>query len=87
MFTSKSRVAATIIAAGASCAAFAMIQASTAAADPATIDCEPGQVVIDGQCNLPPVDNAPAPQAGDDVVHAPDPGMAGGVPVDPGHPR
>ena len=33
-----------------------MIGAPTAAADPATIDCEGGQVVIDGQCNVGEID-------------------------------
>ena len=34
----------------------ALIGAPTAVADPATTDCEAGQVVIDGQCNVPQVD-------------------------------
>jgi hypothetical protein len=32
-----------------------MIGAPTAGADPATIDCQAGQIVIDGQCNVPQV--------------------------------
>ena len=34
----------------------ALIGAPTAVADPAITDCEAGQVVIDGQCNVPQVD-------------------------------
>jgi hypothetical protein len=58
----KLRTTALLAAAGAAFAASAMIGAPTAAADPATIDCQAGQIVIDGQCNVPPMDpnnNAP----------------------------
>ena len=62
-----------------------MIGAPAAVAQPGDTACAPGQVVIDGQCNVP--DNnmniAPAPPGGTG-----DPGMGGGGPVmgggDPG---
>ena len=67
----------------------ALIGAPTAVADPATTDCEAGQVVIDGQCNVPQVDpnNVVAPvdvPNGSGPVMG-DPGM-GGMPGmgDPG---
>jgi hypothetical protein len=45
-----------LAAAGAAFVVSAMIGAPTAAADPATTDCQAGQIVIDGQCNVPQVD-------------------------------
>jgi hypothetical protein len=44
-----------LAAAGAAFVVSAMIGAPTAGADPATIDCQAGQIVIDGQCNVPQV--------------------------------
>jgi hypothetical protein len=38
---------------GAVSAAFAVVGAPTAVAQPGTIDCQDGQIVIDGQCNVP----------------------------------
>ncbi len=37
---------------GAVSAALAGVGAPTAIADPSTVDCEDGQIVIDGQCNV-----------------------------------
>ena len=61
----------------------ALIGAPTAVADPATTDCEAGQVVIDGQCNVPQVDpnNVVAPV---DVPNGSGPVMVDPVMVDPG---
>jgi hypothetical protein len=60
----------------------ALIGAPTAVADPATTDCQEGQIVIDGQCNVglvdpnhvvvPPVDH---PSGSGAVVG--DPGVGG----------
>jgi hypothetical protein len=38
-----------------------LIGAPVVVADPATIACQPGQVVIDGQCAVPPSAPANAP--------------------------
>ncbi len=38
---------------GAISAALAVVGAPTAVADSFTLDCEDGQIVIDGQCNVP----------------------------------
>ena len=71
---------------GAGFAVFAMIGAPTAVGDPGTTDCQAGQVVIDGQCNVPdmnanvPAPDVPAPQNGGG------PGMGGGDMGD-GHAR
>ena len=47
---------------------FGMLCAPMAVADPGTTACQPGQIVIDGQCNTPPPPNkapdASAPAAG-----------------------
>jgi hypothetical protein len=40
-------------AAGAVSAVFAIVGAPTAFADSSTIDCQGGQIAIDGQCNVP----------------------------------
>jgi hypothetical protein len=60
-----------LAAVGAGFAVSAMIGAPIAAAQPGTIDCQAGQVVIDGQCNVPDnnANNVPAP---------PPPGGTGG---------
>jgi hypothetical protein len=57
MPTLRSRTTALLTTAGAALAVSAAIYAPVAAADD-TIACEPGQVVIDGNCDVP----APAPQ-------------------------
>lgn len=45
--------------------AFGMLCAPAAIADPGNTVCEPGQIVIDGQCNTPPPPNATqAPSGG-----------------------
>src|SRR5258707_9338990 len=76
----------------------ALIGAPTAVADPATTDCQDGQIVIDGQCNVaqvdpnnvvPPMDhpNAGDPVMGDPVMGDPvmgDPVMRDPVMGDPG---
>ena len=54
MYIPRSRV---LVTAGAALAVAAAVYAPIAAADD-TIVCEPGQVVVDGNCNVP----APAPQ-------------------------
>jgi hypothetical protein len=75
MRLSKSRTISTIAATG---AVFAMVCAPAAAADPGTTACEPGQIVIDGQCNIPPAPGinvppqnggAPAAGSGDQSGH------------------
>lgn len=46
-------------------ATLAVIGTPVAVAEPNTIDCQQGQVVIDGQCAAPPAPtNAPAPGMG-----------------------
>jgi hypothetical protein len=45
-------------------ATLAAICAPAAGAQPNSIDCQPGQIVIDGQCAAPPATNAPAPDMG-----------------------
>jgi hypothetical protein len=43
-------------------ATISMLCAPAAPADPGNTACQPGQIVIDGQCNTPPApSNAPAP--------------------------
>jgi hypothetical protein len=66
MRAKRSRMTSLLGATGAACAMAAMICAPAAAADD-TIACEPGQIVIDGNCNVPPVDNYVAP-ADDNVA-------------------
>ena len=87
MRATKSRPISLLAAAFAAFAVSALIGAPTAVADPATIDCQEGQIVIDGQCNVgqvdpnrvdvPPVDH---PYGGGPVMG--DPGMG-----DAGHGR
>jgi hypothetical protein len=57
MRATKSRPISLLAAAVAASAVSALlIGAPTAVADPPTIDCQEGQIVIDGQCNVGPVD-------------------------------
>jgi hypothetical protein len=81
MRATKSRFISLLAAGFAAFAVTALIGAPTAVADPATTDCQDGQIVIDGQCNVaqvdpnnvvPPMDH---PNAGDPVMG--DPGMGG----------
>ena len=76
MRATRSRTITPLLAAvGAGFAVSAMIGAPTAIAQPGTIDCQAGQVVIDGQCSVPDsnANNVPAPPGG--------PGMGSGGPV------
>ena len=58
MRPSRSKVAS-LLAAGAT---LGLLCAPAAIADPGNTVCEPGQIVIDGQCNTPAApNNAPAP--------------------------
>ena len=71
--TNSRTITALLAAVGAAFAVSAMIGAPTAVAQPGDIVCEPGQVVMDGQCTVPQTNatNVPAPPPG-----AP-PGMGG----------
>ena len=75
MRPTKSRTITSLFAVGAGFAISAIIGAPAAIAQPGDTACAPGQVVIDGQCNVP--DNnmniVPAPQDGTGG-----PGMGGG---------
>ena len=62
MRATKSRTTSFLAAAGAAFVVSAMIGAPAAGADPATIDCQAGQIVIDGQCNVPQVDPKNVPK-------------------------
>ena len=54
MRPTRSRTITSLLAAvGAGFAVSAMIGAPAAIAQPGTIDCQDGQIVIDGQCNVP----------------------------------
>jgi hypothetical protein len=54
MRPTRSRTITSLLAAvGAGFAVSALIGAPTAVAQPGTIDCQDGQIVIDGQCNVP----------------------------------
>jgi hypothetical protein len=67
MRATRSRSVTSLLAAvGAGFAVSAMIGAPAAVAQPGTIACEPGQVVIDGQCSVPDsnANNVPAPPPG-----------------------
>lgn len=60
----------TVTTALAATVALAALCAPSAAADPGSTACEPGQIVIDGQCNVPPPPNptvAPAAGTGSDA--------------------
>jgi hypothetical protein len=63
MRATRSRTITSLLAAaGGGFAVSAMIGAPTAVAEPNTTDCQPGQVVIDGQCSVPNnANNVPAP--------------------------
>ena len=71
----KSRTITSLLAAvGAGFAASAIIGAPAAVAQPGDTACAPGQLVIDGQCNVADnANNVPAPQDGTGG-----PGMGGG---------
>ena len=74
--TRSRRITALLATAGAAFAVSATIGAATALADPDTIACQPGQVVIDGQCSVPDANanNVPAPND----MHGDGTGMSGG---------
>lgn len=77
MRTTRSNTITSLFAAvGAGLAAAAIVGAPAAFADDNTIACEPGQIVIDGNCAAAPVDEtAPAvdPYAGNDPNAGGDP--------------
>ena len=78
MRATRSRTITALLAAvGAGFAVSAMIGAPTAVAQRAC--CEPGQIVIDGQCNVPDnnANNVPAPPGGPGMGSG-GPGMGGG---------
>lgn len=69
MRATRSRTITSLLAAlGAGFAVSAMIGAPTAVAGPNTIDCQDGQIVIDGQCKVPDTNAskvpAPPPHSG-----------------------
>ena len=65
MRATKSRTISYFAAAGAAFAVSAIIGAPSAGADPETIDCQAGQIVIAGQCAVPaPTNNVAPPQNG-----------------------
>jgi hypothetical protein len=65
MRATKSRTISYFAAAGAAFAVSAIIGAPSAGADPETIDCQAGQIVIAGQCAVPaPTNKVPPPQNG-----------------------
>ncbi|MBJ7339724.1 hypothetical protein [Mycolicibacterium sp.] len=72
MAATRSRTTALLTTAGAMLAAAAVIYAPVAAADD-TIACEPGQIVIDGNCSVPgpPPQDDSAPAANDFFAPAP----------------
>jgi hypothetical protein len=82
MRPTKSRTIASLLAAvGAGFAVSAIIGAPAAVAQPGDTACAPGQVVIDGQCNVPDnANNVPAPHdgTGGPVMGGGDSGMGGG---------
>lgn len=91
MRTTRSNIIASVFAAvGAGLAAAAIVGAPAAFADDDTIACEPGQIVIDGNCAAAPVDQtAPAvdPYVGTDPFAGGDPNSGvdiGGGGFDPG---
>jgi hypothetical protein len=79
MRTTRSNTLGSLLAAvGAGFAAAAIVGAPAAVADDNTIACEPGQIVIDGNCAAAPVDAAPAdPNAGADPYVGGDPNAGG----------
>jgi hypothetical protein len=83
MRTSRTNTLASVLAAvAAGFAAAAIVGAPTALADDNTIACEPGQIVIDGNCAAAPAD----PNAGVDPYAGGDPN-AGGDPFSGGDPN
>ena len=83
MRATRSRTITALLAAvGAGFAVSTMIGAPAAVAQPGNTACEPGQVVIDGQCNVPDnnANNVPAPQdgTGGSGMGGGDAGMGGG---------
>jgi hypothetical protein len=75
--TRSRTITSLLAAAGAGFAVSVMIGAPTAVAQPGDTACAPGQVVIDGQCNVPDnANNVPAPQDGSGGM----PGMGSGGP-------
>ena len=82
MRPTKSRTITSLLAAvGAGFAVSAIIGAPAAVAQPGDTACAPGQVVIDGQCNVPDnANNVPAPQdgTGGPGMGSGDSGMGGG---------
>ena len=80
MRATRSRIITSLLAVvGAGFAVSAMIGAPAAVAQP-DIACEPGQVVIDGQCNVPEnnANNVPAAQGGPVMGGGGGPVMSGG---------
>jgi hypothetical protein len=87
MRPTKSRTITSLLAAvGAAFALSVIIGAPNAVADPQNTVCQPGQVVIDGQCNVPDTNanNIPAPQDGTSGP-AVDSGGSGMLSGDHGH--
>ena len=83
MRTTRTNTLASVLAAvGAGFAAAAIVGAPAALADDNTIACEPGQIVIDGNCAAAPAD----PNAGVDPYAGGDPN-AGGDPFSGGDPN
>ena len=81
MRATRSRIITSLLAAvGAGFAVSAMIGAPAAVAQP-DIACEPGQVVIDGQCNVPDVNANNLPSGGMPEMGGGGPVMGGGAPV------
>lgn len=85
MRASRSRTTALLTSAGVALAVAAAIYAPVAVADD-TIACEPGQIVIDGNCNVPapPAEDEFAPPANDFFAPAAEAPMEGGDSVDIG---
>ncbi|MDT5340432.1 MAG: hypothetical protein QOD90_5937 [Mycobacterium sp.] len=81
----RARTTALLTSTGAALAFVAAIYAPVAAADD-TIACEPGQIVIDGNCNVPapPAEDEFAPPANDFFAPAAEAPMDGGDSVDIG---
>ena len=74
MRTTRTNTLASLLAAvGAGFAAAAIVGAPAAVADPDTIACEPGQIVIDGNCAAAPAD----PNVGVDPYAGGDPNVGG----------
>jgi hypothetical protein len=74
MRATRTQSTSLLAAVGAGLAVAAMIGAPVAFADDTTIACEPGQIVIDGNCAAAPVDEAAAPIDGTVPVEDPNAG-------------